>query len=71
MKYHGDLHKYIQTEMEFMDISLLGDAYWYVVKIEQKFRHQNKWEFGFANTQQPKHDKYDPNQQPPENQSKT
>jgi hypothetical protein len=27
-------------------------------------------EFGFANMQQPKYDKYDPNKQSPENQSK-
>jgi hypothetical protein len=70
LKYHGALHRYIQTEMDFLDISSLGAAYRYVVKIEQKFRHQNKWEFGSANPQQPKYDKDDPNKQPPENQSK-
>jgi hypothetical protein len=42
MKYHGALHRYIQTEMDFLDISSLGVAYRYVVKIEQKFKHQNK-----------------------------
>jgi hypothetical protein len=46
--------------MEFVDISSLGDAYRYDVKIEQKFRHQNKREFMSANTQQPKYDKDDP-----------
>jgi hypothetical protein len=51
--------------MDFLNISSLGVAYRYVVKIEQKFRHQNKWEFGSANPQQPKHGKDDPNQQPP------
>jgi hypothetical protein len=51
--------------MDFLDISSLGVAYRYVVKIEQKFRHQNKWEFGSANLQQPKYDKDDPNKQPP------
>jgi hypothetical protein len=56
--------------MEFLDISSLGAAYQYVVKIEQKFRHWNKLEFGSANPQQPKYDKDDPNKQPPENQSK-
>jgi hypothetical protein len=71
LKYHGALHRYIQTEMDFLNISSLGAAYRYVVKIEQKFRHQNKWEFGSANPQQPKHGKDDPNQQPPDNQSKT
>jgi hypothetical protein len=65
LKYRGALHRYIQTEMDFLNISSLGAAYRYAVKIEQKFRHQNKWEFGSANPQQPKHGKDDPNQQPP------
>jgi hypothetical protein len=56
--------------MDFLDISSLGAAYRYVVKIEQKFKHQNKWEFGSANPQQPKYDKDGPNKQSPENQSK-
>jgi hypothetical protein len=34
LKYRGDLHRYIQTEMDFLDISSLGAAYQYVVKIE-------------------------------------
>jgi hypothetical protein len=51
LKYHGALHRYIQTEMDFLNISSLGTAYRYVVKIEHKFRHQKKWEFGSANTQ--------------------
>jgi hypothetical protein len=33
-------------EMDFLDISSLGAAYRYAVKIEQKFKHQNKQEFG-------------------------
>jgi heme-binding NEAT domain protein len=56
--------------MDFLDISSLGVAYRYVVKIEQKFKHQNKKEFGSANPQQPKNGKDDPNNQPSENQSK-
>jgi hypothetical protein len=48
----------------------LGATYRYAVKIEQKFKHQNKREFGSANLQQPKYDKDDPNKQSPENQSK-
>ena len=36
LKYRGYLHKYIQTEMEFLDILSLGAAYPYAVKIEQK-----------------------------------
>jgi hypothetical protein len=71
LKYGGALHKYIQTEMDFLNISSLGVAYRYAVKIEQKFRHQNKWEFESANLQQPKHGKDDPNQQHLEKQSKT
>jgi hypothetical protein len=27
LKYHGALHRYIQTEMEFLDISSLGATY--------------------------------------------
>jgi hypothetical protein len=70
LKYRGALHRYIQTEMDFLDISSLGVAYRYAVKIEQKFKHQNKWEFGSTNPQQPKYDKDGPNKQSPENQSK-
>jgi hypothetical protein len=45
LKFHGCLHRYIQTEMEFLDIASLGTAYRYVVKIEQNFKQ--KWrEFG-------------------------
>jgi hypothetical protein len=43
------LHRYIQTEMEFLDISSLGVAYRYAVKIEQKFRIHNKLKFVPAN----------------------
>ena len=39
LKYRGSLHRYIQTEMDFLNISSLGVAYRYVVTIEQKFRH--------------------------------
>jgi hypothetical protein len=51
--------------MDFLDISSLGVAYRYVVKIEQKFKHQNKWDFRFANLQQPKYDKDIPNKKSP------
>jgi hypothetical protein len=70
LKYGGALHRYIQTVMDFLDISSLGAAYRYVVKIERKFKHQKKWEFGSANPQQSKYDKDNPNKQSPENQSK-
>jgi len=66
LKYRGALHRYIQIEMDFLDISSLGAAYWYDVKIKHKFKHQNKWEFGSANPQQPKYGKDDPNKQSPE-----
>jgi hypothetical protein len=49
--------------MEFLDISSLGEDYQCVVKIEKKFKHQNKQEFGSANTQQPKYGKGNPNPQ--------
>jgi hypothetical protein len=42
LKYRGALHRYIQTEMDFLDISSLSAAYRYAIKIEQKFKHQNK-----------------------------
>jgi hypothetical protein len=61
LKYRGALHRYIQTEMDFLDISSLSFSYRYVVKIEQKFKHQNKREFGSANPQQPKYEKDVPN----------
>jgi hypothetical protein len=57
--------------MDFLDISSLGAAYQYVVKIEQNFKHHNKREFESANPQQPKYDKDNLNKQSPENQSKT
>jgi hypothetical protein len=66
LKYHGALHRYIQTEMDFLYISSLGVAYRYVVEIELKFRHQNKRVFGCTNPQQPKYGKDGPNIHPPE-----
>jgi len=38
LKYHGCLHKYIQEEMDFLDISSLGEEYQYSSKIELKFK---------------------------------
>jgi hypothetical protein len=60
LKYCGALNRYIQTEMDFLDISSLSVAYRYVVKIEQKVKHQNKRDFGSVNTQQQKYDKNNP-----------
>ena len=64
--------------MDFLYISSLGVAYRYAVKIEQKFKKKNKWDFGSAK-QQKKPRKSGPNSQPkgqskdgqsPDNQSK-
>jgi hypothetical protein len=60
LKYCGCLHRYIQTEMEFMDITALGMAYRYAVKIEQKFK-QKRREFGSTNPSQSKQVKGNPN----------
>jgi hypothetical protein len=35
LKYRGSLHRYIQIEMDFLDISSLGDAYRYDVKLSR------------------------------------
>jgi hypothetical protein len=70
LKYPGALHRYIQTEMDFLDISSLSATYRYVFKIEKKFKNQKKWKFGYANPQKPKYGKDDPKNQPLENHSK-
>jgi hypothetical protein len=61
LKYRVALHRYIQIEMDFLDIASLGVAYRYDVKIEKKFKHQNKREFRSSNLQQPKNGKDGPN----------
>jgi hypothetical protein len=48
LKYRSCLHRYIQEEMEFLDISLLAAAYRYATKIEQKFKQKKRY-FGYAN----------------------
>jgi hypothetical protein len=53
--------------MDFLDISSLSAAYGYDVKIEQKFKHYKKWEFGYENLQQQKYDKDVTNKQSLEN----
>ena len=53
LKYRSCLHRYIQEEMEFLNISSLGTAYRYAAKIEQKFK-QKKRDFGSANQKQGK-----------------
>jgi hypothetical protein len=42
LKYCDSLHRYIQDEMEFMEISSLGVDYRYVVKIEQKLKQKTQ-----------------------------
>jgi hypothetical protein len=44
LKYRSGVQRYIKTYMDFLDISSLGVAFRYVVKIEQKFKKQSKWE---------------------------
>jgi len=38
LKYRGCLHKYIKKETKFLNISSLGTAYRYAVKVKQKFK---------------------------------
>jgi len=49
LKYRGCLHRYIQEEMEFLNISSLGMAYRYAIKIKQKSK-QRKRDFGSTNS---------------------
>ena len=42
LKFHSGLHRYIRTEMDFLNISSLGSTYRYAVKIEEKFQQKNK-----------------------------
>ena len=48
LKYHDGMHRYIEDEMDFLDISSLGVAYRYGVKIKQKLK-QKTWQFGPGN----------------------
>jgi hypothetical protein len=60
LKYHGSLHRYIHIEMEFLDISSLGAAYRYAIKIEQKLKQKTQ-QFGPGNPSQQKLGKGSPN----------
>jgi hypothetical protein len=42
LKYCSSLHRYIHTEIKFLDISSLGEAYRYAVKIEQKIKQKTR-----------------------------
>jgi hypothetical protein len=41
LKYRRALHRYIQIEMEFLELSSLGASYRYPIKIEKKFNQQS------------------------------
>jgi hypothetical protein len=60
LKYRGCLHRYIQTEMEFLYISSLSAAYRYAVKIKQKLKQKMR-QFGLGNPTQQKPGKGNPN----------
>jgi hypothetical protein len=62
LKYRGALHRYIQIEMEFLDISSLGVAYRYAIKIEQKLKQKTR-KFGPGNPSQQNPGKGGPNPQ--------
>jgi hypothetical protein len=62
LKYYGASYRYIQTEMEFLDISSLGVAYRYAIKIEQKIK-KNTRQFGPRNPAQQNPGKGSPNPQ--------
>jgi hypothetical protein len=60
LKYRGAPHRYIHIEMEFLDISSLGAAYRYAVKIEKKLKQKAR-QFGSGNPSQKKLGKGSPN----------
>ena len=62
LKYRNFLHRYIQKEKEFLDITSLGATYRYVVNIEKKFKQERR-EFVSANSSQLKQGKGGPNPQ--------
>jgi hypothetical protein len=54
------MHRYIQVEMDFLDISSLGVTYRYVIKIEEKLKQKTQ-QFGIGNPSQEKPGKGGPN----------
>jgi hypothetical protein len=62
LKYRDCLHRFIQIEMDFLDITSLDVTYRYAVKIKQKFK-QKRREFRSANSSQLKQGKGGPNPQ--------
>jgi hypothetical protein len=62
LKYRNSLHRYIRTEMEFLDILSLGASYQYDVKIEKKLKQKTQ-QFGSVNPSQQTQGKGNPNPQ--------
>jgi hypothetical protein len=60
LTYRSDLHRYIKTKIESLDISSLGPAYRYNVKIEQKLKQKTR-QFGPGNPSQQNPGKGGPN----------
>jgi hypothetical protein len=60
LKYRGSMHRYIHTEMEFLNILSLGVTYRYVIKIEKNIK-QKTWQFGLGNPSQKKPGQGSPN----------
>lgn len=48
LKYQSGLHRYFQTEMEFLNIETLPSAYKFATKIEEKFKQKGRRD-NFAN----------------------
>jgi hypothetical protein len=48
LKYKSGLHRYIQTEMDFLNIATLSSAFKYAAKIEEKFKNKGNRDY-FAN----------------------
>jgi hypothetical protein len=64
LKYHSGLHRYIQTKMDFLDISSLGELLIDMLsKLSRNLSSEISREFGSANPQQQKHGKGGPNSQ--------
>jgi hypothetical protein len=66
---YGALHRYIQTKMEFLDISTLGMTYRYVVKIEHNIK-QKRQQFGLGNPSHQNPGKGSPNPQKKKSRAK-
>jgi hypothetical protein len=62
LKYCGDMHRYIQAEIEFRDISSLGVTYRYVIKIKQNLKQKTQ-QFGHGNSPKKNPGKGGPNPQ--------